>query len=100
MGSRGAFFSVKTTRSIHDNPCQEHGTALAVQRELRWSDSLRLMGVLLPLPCTVLLLEQILEPWNRYKAGRLLVLICKSEFQKTCRLYISTIKDNRHAAMI
>eukprot|EP00434_Breviolum_minutum_P033935 symbB.v1.2.030028.t1/scaffold3341.1/size61037/2 len=40
---------------------EEHGTALAVQRELRWSDSLRLMGVLLPLPCTVLLLEQILE---------------------------------------
>jgi len=34
---------------------------LAGQRDLRCSDSLRVLGVLLPLPCTVLLLEQILE---------------------------------------
>ena len=48
--------------SLQDGPV----SMLAVQRALRCSDSLRVLGVLLPLPCTVLLLEQILEPRQKH----------------------------------
>eukprot|EP00438_Fugacium_kawagutii_P008131 Skav234372 [mRNA] locus=scaffold2071:97872:99035:+ [translate_table: standard] len=53
FNSKNSKFSAR----LQDGPV----AMLAIQRELRWSDVLRLLGVLLPLPCTVLLLEQTLE---------------------------------------
>lgn len=49
---------VDLSRASHDKESLK--TSLAVQRPVRCSDLLGILGILLPLPCTVLLAEELL----------------------------------------